>query len=91
MRVGRNMMKKTLGAGLVLLCLSPSVLAQELPQRPHRAHHATTRAGRGETLDASMARLAVKAAFTPSAQPTRQELLNVILLMSLREQRGSGT
>lgn len=49
------------------------------------------RAGKSETLDASMARLAVKAAFTPSAQPTRQELLNVILLMSLRQQRGSGT
>ena len=85
------MMKKTLGTCLVLLCLSPSVLAQEVNQRPHRAHHATTRGGAHETLDASMARLAVKAAFQPAAQPTRQELLNVILLMSLREQRGSGT
>jgi len=43
-----------------------------------------------ETLDASMARLAVKAALQPRAQPTREELLRVIVLMSLRQQR-SGT
>jgi hypothetical protein len=35
--------------------------------------------------------LAAKAAFQPAAQPTRQELLGVILLMSLRGQRGTGT
>jgi len=37
-----------------------------------------------------MARLAVKAALQPGARPTREELLRVIVLMSLRQQR-SGT
>jgi hypothetical protein len=38
-----------------------------------------------------MARLATKAAFQPSSQPTQQELLGVILLMSLREQQANHT
>lgn len=69
---------------MALLALSPSAFAQE-------AKHKQPAAAKSETLDASMARLAMKAAFHPTAQPTRQELLGVILLMSLREQRGSGT
>ncbi|MBV8977209.1 MAG: hypothetical protein JO261_02420 [Alphaproteobacteria bacterium] len=43
-----------------------------------------------EALDASAARLAMKAAFEPQTQPTREELLRVIVIMSLRQQR-SGT
>lgn len=77
--------KMLIGACLALAALSPPALAQEA-----RPKHASNNAIR-ETLDASMARLAMKAAFQPSAQPTRQELFGVILLMSLREQRGSGT
>ncbi|MBV9991580.1 MAG: hypothetical protein JOZ72_09835 [Alphaproteobacteria bacterium] len=76
-----------IGACLALAALSPPAFAQELKANHVHAGSVAAR----ETLDASMARLAVKAAFQPSAQPTRQELLGVILLMSLREQRGSHT
>lgn len=78
------MSKIMLGACMALLALSPPAFAQAMK---HKAQSAANR----ETLDASMARLAMKAAFHPAAQPTRQELLGMILLMSLREQRGSGT
>jgi len=86
------MSKKMMGIGLALLCLSPSALAQDLNvQRPHKIQ-TTMRTGlKAETLDSSAARLAAKAAFQPSVQPTQQELFSVIVLMSLREQRGSGT
>jgi hypothetical protein len=77
--------KMLIGAVLALTALSPPALAQEAKPK-HTANNAIR-----ETLDASMARLAMKAAFQPSVQPTRQELFGVILLMSLREQRGSGT
>ena len=79
--------KMLIGACLALTALSPPAFAQELKAKSSHAVNAAAR----ETLDASMARLAVKAAFQPSAQPTRQELLGVILLMSLREQRGNHT
>lgn len=86
------MSKTVTGVGLALLCLSPSALAQDLNAQPAHKVHATMRAGvKGETLDTSAARLAAKAAFQPQAQPTQQDLLNIIVLMSLREQRGSGT
>ena len=75
---------KLLGLCLVL-CASQTANAQDVKVKAklHAAAH--------DTLDASMARLAVKAAFQPSAQPTQQELLSVLVLMSLREQRRSGT
>lgn len=80
------MSKMLIGAGLILLIASPPALAQNFKKPIHAV------AAKGETLDASMARLAAKAAFQPTAQPTQQELLGVILLMSLRErQRGTGT
>jgi hypothetical protein len=76
---------KLLGLGLSVLCASQAAFAQDLKIKPklHASAH--------DTLDASMARLAVKAAFQPSAQPTQQELLSVLVLVSLREQRRSGT
>jgi hypothetical protein len=78
---------KILGTCLVLLCASEAALAQDAPVTLKQQRIAAR-----ETLDASMARLAVKAALKPSAQPTQQELLGVIVLMSLREQqRRSGT
>lgn len=81
---------KMLGASLALLCAGETALAQDM----HANMHAKPkqRVAARETLDASMARLAVKAAFQPSSQPTQQELLGVIVLMSLREQQQrSGT
>ena len=76
---------KIIGLGLSLLCASQAAFAQDVKAKPK------LRAAAHDTLDASMARLAVKAAFQPSAQPTQQELLSVIVLMSLREQPRSGT
>ena len=81
------MLGKILGVCVAIVCTAQAATAQEL--KPAR-HHATLRAGGGhETFDASVARLAAKAAFQPSAQPTQQELLSLIVLMSLREQRPS--
>jgi hypothetical protein len=78
---------KSIGLCFALLCAGQTAFAQGVKIKPvqkfHNANH--------ETLDSSVARLAVKAALQPSAQPTRQELLSVILLMSLRDQRTSGT
>jgi hypothetical protein len=76
---------KIIGLGLSLLCASQAAFAQDVKTKPK------LRVAAHDTLDASMARLAVKAAFQPSAQPTQQELLGVIVLMSLREQPRSGT
>jgi len=84
-----KMSKLSIGVCLALICLSPTAMAQDLKiVKPEAvAVSATNR----ETLDASMARLAVKAALQPAAQPTQQELLGLIVLMSLREQKARGT
>jgi hypothetical protein len=79
-------MGKYLAAFVALICLAQASSAQDL--KPLR-HTAAIRAANRETLDVSMARLAVKAALQPTAQPTQQDLLSVIVIMSLREQRPS--
>jgi hypothetical protein len=80
--------KLAASATLALLCLGQTATAQDLePTKPMTAASAMAN---HETLDTSMARLAMKAALQPSARPTQQELLGVILLMSLRQQRASG-
>jgi hypothetical protein len=85
--LGMTMIKTTglMGACLALLCASGTAFAQDVATAPkvHAVAH--------ETLDSSMARLAVKAALQPQQQPTRQEMLSIILLMSLRQQRGNRT
>jgi hypothetical protein len=78
---------KYLGALAAFFCLAQASTAQELKPAPHATSIRV--AANRETLDASMARLAAKAAFQPSAQPTQQELLGLIVLMSLRQQRPS--
>jgi hypothetical protein len=78
-------MGKYLGAFVALICLAQASSAQDL--KPVR-HSAVIRSVNRETLDVSAARLAVKA-FQPAAQPTQQDLLNLIVIMSLREQRPS--
>ena len=81
------MLGKYAVASVALICLAQASAAQELKPAPRAA---TLRvAANHETFDASVARLAAKAAFQPSAQPTQQELLSLIVLMSLREQRPS--
>jgi hypothetical protein len=82
-----SIMPKYAIAMLALLCVPQTALAQDLKAKP--THLAAS--AHGETLDDSAARIAVKAALQPQAQPTQQELLNVILLMSLRGQRPSRT
>jgi hypothetical protein len=84
-----KMPKLAIGASLALLCLSPTAMAQDLTTT--KPVIVASAAASRETLDASMARLAVKAAMQPAAQPTQQELLGLIVLMSLRQQRASGT
>jgi hypothetical protein len=85
--LGPIMLGKVSGAIVVVISLAQASSAQDLKPAPHKA--AMRVAANHETFDASMARLAAKAAFQPSAQPTRQELLDLIVLMSLREQRPS--
>ena len=79
-------MGKYLGALVALICLAQASGAQDLKPALHRTAIRTTN---HETLDVSAARLAVKAALQPTAQPTQQDLLSVIVIMSLREQRPS--
>jgi hypothetical protein len=87
--LGIDMRKLPVGALLALVFLGPTAMAQDMkPVKPVIVASAATR---HETLDASMARLAMKAAMQPSAPPTREEMLGVIVLMSLRQQRASGT
>jgi len=86
------MLAKSVGLSLALLCLSHTALAQDFKSAKPVAVAALHGAPAGrETLTAGVARLAVKAAFQPSAQPTQQELLGVILLMSLRPEQASHT
>lgn len=84
-----KMSKLSIGACLALVCLSPTAMAQDI--KPAKTEIVAGAAANRETLDASVARLAVKAALQPSAQPTQQELLSLIVLMSLREQKARGT
>jgi len=85
--MGSIMMGKWVVACVAVVCSLQASTAQELKPA---AHHAVMRvAASRETLDVSVVRLAAKAAFQPSVQPTQQELLSVIVLMSLREQRPS--
>jgi hypothetical protein len=79
-------MGKYLGAFIALICFAQASGAQDL--KPAR-HTTALRSANREALDVSMARLAVKAALQPSAQPTQQDLFSVIVIMSLREQRPS--
>ena len=83
------MAKLTIGALFALVCLNPAAMAQD--QKPVKPVIVASAATKSETLDASIARLAMKAALQPSAQPTQEELLGLIVLMSLRQQRASGT
>jgi hypothetical protein len=78
---------KAFGVCIAIICIVQAATAQELKPVPQKA--ALHLAASHETFDASMARMAAKAAFQPSAQPTQQELLSLIVLMSLREQRPS--
>ncbi|HWA04635.1 MAG TPA: hypothetical protein VG819_14035 [Rhizomicrobium sp.] len=80
------MSKLIAGTALALLTLSQPCIAQDAKiVKPAAAAGAHGNAR--ETLDASMARLAMKAALQPSAPPTQQELIGLILLMSLRGQK----
>ena len=83
------MIQKSIVVGLALICLSQAAFAQDAKAPKHNAIRVAS--ANHETFDASMARLATKAAFQPSSQPTKQELLGVILLMSLRGQQGNHT
>ena len=83
------MIGKTIGVSLAILWMSQAAFAQDLTTTKH--HSARTAEAHRDTLETGAARLAMKAAFQPSAQPTQQELLTAILLMSLREQRANHT
>ena len=78
---------KCLGACIAIICTMQAATAQELKPAPR--HAKLRNAVNRENFDVSMARLAAKAAFQPTEQPTQQDLLNLIVLMSLREQRPS--
>ncbi|HVV64632.1 MAG TPA: hypothetical protein VHC42_04135 [Rhizomicrobium sp.] len=88
------MLGKISGAGLFLLLLATPAASQSETAAPiptPRPVQIASAQSLPEPFDASVARLAAKAAFQPQAQPTREELLRVILLMSIRERRANGT
>jgi len=96
--LGCDMTAKTIGAviGPVLgmLCASQAAVAQDLKSN-HMAPRAElcraqTAGICGDTLETGVARLAAKAAFSPSMQPSQQELLGILLVMSFRDSKGHG-
>jgi hypothetical protein len=87
--LGSIMMGKMACVCLAFVCAAQAATAQDL--RPAQRHATLRTAINHETFDVSMARLAAKAAFQPAAQPTQQELLGVIVLMSLRQQQRPST
>jgi hypothetical protein len=90
------MSARALAVILSLLCASQSAFAQGLNAGRPAPHENfwSVRPGRaietGETLDEGVARLAVKAAFSPSPPPSQQELLDILLFISLRNSRAHG-
>ncbi len=75
------MSKKTIGALVCLLCASPAAYAQDYgPPKPERA----------VSLEAGVAHLAAKAAFPQTQPPSQQELLGILLFISLRGTKGRG-
>ena len=83
------MLGKVLGLSLGLLCASQACFAQDVRfDAPNGGVRTRLRLAQRETLESGMTRLAARAAFHDPAPPTRQELLGVILLMSLRKEHG---
>jgi hypothetical protein len=65
-----------------LMCVCPAAFAQDAKAvRPAPVA--------ADTFEAGMAHLAAKAAFSPQPPPTREELLGVLLFISLRNGRGA--
>jgi hypothetical protein len=86
------MAKRAVGVFLVLLFASQTAFAQDIGAVRERQNFRNTqsRVETGETLDAGVARLAAKAAFSPSPPPSQQELLDILLFISLRDRQGHG-
>ena len=75
-------MGKSIAVAIALLCLNHAASAQDMnTDKPA----AVSRSSAHEVLNSGVAHLAVKAALQPSAEPSQQELLAVIMLMSLRQ------
>jgi len=84
------MAKRAVGVFLVLLFASQTAFAQDTNAVRGAPHLRNVQSETGETLDAGVARLAAKAAFSPSPPPSQQELLDILLFISLRNRQGHG-
>jgi len=88
------MSARALAVILSLVCACPAASAQGSDTGRLHENFRSVRLARaaeaGETLDAGVAGLAAKAAFSPSPPPSRQELLDILLFLSLRDRQGHG-
>jgi len=86
-RVGK-MSARTVGVFLAALFLTQAASAQDL-RAPH-ANRNSAQSASNDSLDAGVARIAVRAVITSPSPPAQKDLLGIFVLLSLRQNRGHG-
>jgi hypothetical protein len=80
------MSAKAAGVFLALLLLTQAASAQDV-----RAPRASgTQSASNDSLDAGVARIAVRAVITSPSPPAQKDLLGIFVLLSLRQSRSHG-
>jgi hypothetical protein len=79
-------------AGLVLglLCVCGAAWGQDAPPPKPRAIQAADPVGGRAALDASLATVAARGMGRTERQPSREELIDILLFMSLRSSKAHG-
>jgi hypothetical protein len=81
------MSKLAIGLFLTVLCVSTAALAHDAKSARHVVR---ADAVSGQVLEIGVAHLAAKAAFPLQIAPSRQELLGILLVISMGSSRGRG-
>jgi hypothetical protein len=79
------MSKLAIGLFLTALCASSACFAQDAKSARRVV---PVDAASGQVLELGVAHLAAKAAFSPQTAPSRQELLGILLVMSMGSSKG---
>jgi hypothetical protein len=82
------MSARTVGVFLAALFLTQPASAQDL-RAPH-ANRNSAQSASNDSLDAGVARIAVRAVITSPSPPAQKDLLGIFVLLSLRQNRGHG-
>jgi hypothetical protein len=87
---------KFVGIVAGLICAWPAVAAAQNLQHDHTTAQARVVRARDivtdsrATLESSVAHATAKAVFSPQQAPSREELIGILLFMSLRNSKGHG-